>query len=563
LRDRLVYACDIMTPMLRRSFLALSAAAPFSAAIAQSRFAMARTVAEWSFAAARPHTAPDELEQDVVFRGPSGEHRVPAFWAGGSEWRVRFAAPTPGRYNYTTVCSDPADAGLHARTGTLEVAPYEGDYPLALHGAPRVASDRRHFEHEDGTPFFWLADTWWMGLCRRFQWPADFQQLTADRAAKGFTVVQIVAGLYPDMPAFDPRGANEAGFPWEKDYARINPAWFDMADLRIQHLASRGLVPCIVGCWGYFLQWMGAAKMKRHWRYLVARWGAYPVVWCLAGEGTMPYYLSADKERDAAEQKQGWTELARYVRSVDPYHRLITIHPSRSSRECVADPSVLDFDMLQTGHGDRQSASNTVRTLTASYAAQPRMPVIDGEVCYEGIMEASRQEVQRFYFWACVLSGAAGHTYGANGIWQVNRREQPFGPSPHGRSWGDIPWDEAARLPGAAHIAHSKSMLMRYPWWRFEPHPEWVDPHWDEKNYWMPFAAGIPGELRVIFIPTLWNPPQVKLLESGTWRGFLFDPRTGREVSIPEVAPDASGTWQSPVPPVVADWVLVLDRRKG
>ena len=123
---------------------------------------------------------------------------------------------------------------------------------------------------------------------------------------------------------------------------------------------------------------------------------------------------------------------------MDPYHRLITIHPSRSARECVSDPSVLDFDMLQTGHGDRQSAPNTVRTLTASYAAQPRMPVIDGEVCYEGIMEASRQEVQRFYFWACVLSGAAGHTYGANGIWQVNRREQPFGASPHGRSWGDI-----------------------------------------------------------------------------------------------------------------------------
>ncbi len=150
-----------------------------------------------------------------------------------------------------------------------------------------------------------------MGLCQRFQWPADFQQLTADRVTKGFTVVQIVAGLYPDMPAFDPRGANEAGFPWENDYGHINPAYFDMADLRIQHLVSRGLAPCIVGCWGYFLHFMGVSKMKRHWRYLVARWGAYPVVWCLAGEGTMPYYLSPTKERDAEEQKQGWTELAR------------------------------------------------------------------------------------------------------------------------------------------------------------------------------------------------------------------------------------------------------------
>ena len=52
------------------------------------------------------------------------------------------------------------------------------------------------------------------------------------------------------------------------------------------------------------------------------------------------------------------------------------------------------------------------------------MPVIDGEVCYEGIGEACRQEVQRLMFWACVLNGACGHTYGANGIWQVNTRRE-------------------------------------------------------------------------------------------------------------------------------------------
>jgi hypothetical protein len=69
--------------------------------------------------------------------------------------------------------------------------------------------------------------------------------------------------------------------------------------------------------------------------------------------------------------------------------------------------------------------------------------------------------------------------------------------------------------------------------------------------------------LRVIFIPTLWNLPLMKSLEPGPWRGFFFDPRTGREIPIPEVTADASGTWQPPFPPVVADWVLVLERRKG
>lgn len=48
-------------------------------------------------------------------------------------------------------------------------------------------------------------------------------------------------------------------------------------------------------------------------------------------------------------------------------------------------------------------------------------------------------------------------------------------------------------------------------------------------------------------MPTLWNSPQVKSLEPGPWRSFFFDPHTGRDIPIPEVAPDASGTWQSPI----------------
>jgi hypothetical protein len=86
-----------------------------------------------------------------------------------------------------------------------------------------------------------------MGFTKRLPWPAGFQELTADRVAKGFTLVQSVAGLYPDMPPFDERGANEAGFPWDPDFRSINPSYFDMADIRVAHLVRSGLVPCIVG----------------------------------------------------------------------------------------------------------------------------------------------------------------------------------------------------------------------------------------------------------------------------------------------------------------------------
>ena len=317
----------------RRSLL-LGAAA---AAAAQSRYAVAREITEWIFVSAKPYKDPfNEIELDVIFRDPQGrEQRVPAFWAGGQERRVRYATDAAGRYSFETVCSDTSNQDLHGRRGAMEVAPYDGTNPLLSRGPVRVATGHRHFEHEDGTPFFWLADTWWMGLSKRLRWPADFARLTADRVGKGFTVVQIVAGLYPDMPQFDPRGASEAGFPWAPDYARINPAYFDMADLRIQHLVDQGLAPCIVGCWGYYLPILGMARMKQHWRYLIARWGAHPAIWCLAGEGTMPYYLSADKERDRAMQRLevlgvGCWVLANTSTICGEYAR--THHPEPSTR---------------------------------------------------------------------------------------------------------------------------------------------------------------------------------------------------------------------------------------
>ena len=532
-------------------------------AVAQDHFAVQNCATEWSYTSGQLYSDPfNEVELNVVFRTPSGtEHRMPAFWAGDSTWRVRYAAPTAGVYSFRTECNNTADADLHGRTGKLTVKSFVGKNPLYERGFIRVAQDNRHFEHADGAPFFWLGDTWWMGLCERLKWPEGFQSLVADRRRKGFTVVQIVAGLYPDMPPGDARGANEAGLPWDGDYARINPAYFDMADVRIAYLADHGIVPCIVGCWGYFLPLMGLKKMQQHWRYLIARWGAYPAIWCLAGEGTMPFYLSKTKTQDAETQKHGWTEMARYVRAMDPLRHPITIHPSRSSRNSVDDASVLDFDMLQTGHGDRQSVPNTIKSVRHSLVTSPKMPVLVGEVCYEGIQEASREEVQRFMFWSCLLNGAGGHTYGANGIWQVNTRERPYGLSPHGHSWGGPPWDVAAQLPGSGQLGLGKSLLSRYSWWKLEPRPTMVEPKWTPQDYWRPSAGEIPGEAVFAFTPTGGRPLKFLNLEPRQYHAFLFNPGDGTEQTIGSITPDETGAWQSPEFPIFRDWVVVLDHR--
>lgn len=68
----------------------------------------------------------------------------------------------------------------------------------------------------------------------------------------------------------------------------------------------------------------------------------------------------------------------RYLHAVDPFDRPVTIHPGTSAREIVEDEAVFDFNMLQTGHGDRNSLPNTVERVSAGYEAVP--PMLPG--CY-------------------------------------------------------------------------------------------------------------------------------------------------------------------------------------
>ncbi len=180
--------------------------------------------------------------------------------------------------------------------------------------------------------------------------------------------------------------------------------------------------------------------------------------------------------------------MIRSIRATDPFGRMITIHPSGSARATVTDPALLDFDMHQTGHMGEDQIGRMARQMRSAYETQPAMPVLAGESSYDGLdlrefgggvlsSDASRQ-----MFWIGLMyNGAAGGTYGANGIWQVNRRDAPYGPSPHGRSWGRIPWDEAMQRPGSAQVGLAKRFFSRYPWNRLEPKPDsvaWAGDQW-------------------------------------------------------------------------------------
>ncbi len=502
------------------------------------------------------------IEVDVVFRDPAGETwRVPAFWAGRNVFRVRFAAPRPGSYTWRSECSEPRDTGLHGQTGTIEAQSYDGSCALYRHGRLRVAGSKRTLEHSDGTPFLWLADTWWMGLMPRLDWPEGFQGLVADRVGKGFNTIQINAGPQPDFCAttgtWDPQQANEAGWPWEKEFARINPAFYDLADRRFVHMIEQGLMPCIVGMWGYYLPFMGVERCKNHWRYLIARYGAYPVVWCLCGECTMPTYAYHGKpegERDQAVQKAGWTDVARYVRQIDPYRNVLTVHPSSSGRLSLADETLVDFDMLQTGHGGYSSLRPSLDAMQAAVGRAPRMPVLNSEVNYEGILGGSKDEVQRFLFWAHMLQGACGHTYGAQGIWAMSSRQAPFKGTTN--SWGDGFWQDAMHYAGSRHVGVGAQILRKLPWWRLEP----------DTTAGLRFVARVPGEAIVAYVPGGCFPQDVKggwpfplPIEPGVrYRANYVSPRTGDTIPAGEAVAD-KGPWDPPRVPGMDDWLLILE----
>ena len=290
-------------------------------------------------------------------------------------------------------------------------------------------------------------------------------------------MIQIVGGLPPDMPPLDPRGANEGGQAWTDDFERIRPEFYNAADRRIEHLVQQGLVPCIVGAWKHYLPVMGPEKMKRHWRNLIARYGAYPVMWIVGGEvnrtAANPKFMGgrapAMDTTDAAFER-GWSDVARFIHATDPFERIVGAH-NQQNPFVLDDPTLLDFYFLQTGHSALCSISAQADWFDRVSHAQHRGPLILSEANYQWLFHDGSydDQIQRHQFWATALLGGAGHTYGANGIWQVNQPEQPFGASPHGFVWGNTPWPDAMNHAASEQLGWSKAYLSELPWPKLVP----------------------------------------------------------------------------------------------
>ncbi|WP_319592467.1 DUF5060 domain-containing protein [uncultured Draconibacterium sp.] len=524
-------------------------------------------VAEWEYVSEKTYQNPfrDVILKAVISDKERGaEKEILAFWDGGNVWKFRYASPNPGTYTFITECNDQSNTKLHQRKGEIVIEKYRGENPVYKHGAIKVSNEGNFLEHFDGTPFFWLADSWWHGMTTRFAFPGDFEKLAGDRKEKGFSVIQFAVSFPCDIEPFDQRGQNEAGDPWDKEFRSINPEYFKRTDLRIQKLLDMGFVPNIVGLWGYYMKWMGVENVSKHWEYLIARYGAFPVTYTLSGETTLAYYSDLGDDWDYYKHRfrTQWSNVAKFIQENDPYDRLLTTHPGpglHDGKNPIYEMQFLDMVMLQSGHKGFLTLPTSNRFINEYRKRFPNKPVLHGEVCFEGMFGSSWQDVQRILFWSNVLQGTPGFSYGAEGIWQFNTATQFFGKSPTGATWGNVPWQIAMHYKGSEQIGIGAAFLRQLPWWTLKPSAGRVSYHAGVDNYYDPYAAEIKDGLLIYFTKVGFKGNQLKVLglKSGQKYSYVyFDPITGEQHLSKEFTSDKKGEWLIGTPPVMQDWVL-------
>ncbi len=426
------------------------------------------TVSQWGIfelELATGHRYTDaEKFQDVTlaatFAGPEGmNYRIPGFWDGGDIWRIRFAPPQAGKWMYIV---DSSDSDLDAATndGVFLAEPVT-EAQIASNpnwrGFLRVSDNGRYLIYADGTPFFWLGDTIWRGNRASMAFApdpddagpdiAEFPNYVANRQAKEFTVIQIVAG-HPN----DPDIVNEGGPTYLDPYTVINPVNFQWLDKRIQYIVDQRLVPVITGQWYMSVADMPLADLQRYWKYLVARYQAYNVIWIVTGE----YGFLDDLEKV--------DQLGAYVAQIDALDHVTAVHPTPndpfpaySSAEHFAGAPWLDIHIQQTWD---QAATRAA--MVEDYGRVPVKPVINIEAGYDGLWGWNREMVRQDA-WTVFMSGGAGYTYGANGIWNWNdgccdneKLEQPR-------------WYEAIDLPSSEDMGRLVRFFRQTDWWALAP----------------------------------------------------------------------------------------------
>jgi hypothetical protein len=415
----------------------------------------------------------------------------------------------------------------------------------------QLSDDRCYFVHADGTPFFWLGGTAWNGPMKAKQ--EDWEEYLATRRAQGFTCIQCIG-----TPWRAGKANREGDTGWvDGPDGPPSPAWYRRIDDKIAAANRCGLMVLPIILHTYRPDWFGLTlpieKAARFVRYVVARWGAWHVMWTLGGDG---HYWGEKAER--------WRRLGRMVFGPDD-GQLVTMHPCGVSwiGEEFRDEPWFDFIGYQSGHGDSEEDLRwfTAGEVGKEWAKTPHHPVINLEPNYEAwpAYQSKRKftpaDVRRAAYWSLLLTTAAGVAYGHTFTWDWP--EEPRLPEDHEYVGIVGPWREVLHTPGVASMTVLRSLFDSLNWWRLRPAQEMVATQPGDADPTKFIAAGCSadGDFAVVYLPE--GVGAVSLIPAAAaefGEAIWFDPRTaGRS---PAQGP--GGRFETPDG---QDWVLLLGGR--
>lgn len=336
------------------------------------------------------------------------------------------------------------------------------------HGRLRVSKDKRYLEHEDGTPFFYLADTAWELFHRLDE--KEVELYLENRRSKGFTVIQAV--ILAELDGLNTPNANGETPFLSKDIKFINEEYFKWVDKVIRMAEKKGLYIGLLPTWGDKVdkQWGGGPVIfnpdNARWyaRWLAERYVNFKnIIWINGGDrwgGDNNYPV--------------WDAIGKALKEYDGNH-LITFHPHGecSSGQWFHACDWLDFNMSQTGHCQRNYEIYE-RLILKDYNRIPVKPCLDGEPRYENhpicwnpdsLGWFDEVDVRQAMYWN-LFSGSMGHTYGCHDVWQMLAP----GREPIGLAKGY--WKTSLDLPGAKQLIHARRLMERYSWEERKPVPE-------------------------------------------------------------------------------------------
>ena len=531
------------------------------------------SIFELSFNAIGTHNWTD-FPLQVTFENGETRIKLDGYWDGDNVWKVRFAPALTGVWRWKSFSRD---SGMNRLSGAFNcVAPTSSQIANNpnYRGHIKVGPTGRYFTYADGTPFFYLGDTCWSmneercGLGNNQD--GTFYIWMKDRKRKGFTVINhwfFRSGQHAGDEKTPP-SSNEGGYAFsiqdgEYVFDELNPGYYQYVDIRWQALWENGFVMAGPPTWfAKPKHRMTIEQTQNLSHYIMARYGAYNLVWALSGE----YSFGKVRENTPWDEVSTWNRLGDFIAAHNPFHHPISIHPGPAVHRASSSIDFhaedwLDHNWLQTGQYP-QGLYRVAVWAQSDYDQKTTKPTLHSEGFYEG--KASRYQV-RFQPWVAFLNGACGAVYGAHSIWTFhdanNARTM--------RSPDGLEWRAGLNLPGSTDMKHLRDFFASLKWWKLVPHRDWLRVDGEpplmpsESDITPPHCSAKMGKVYVIYIPQGNGDKTISVthLARQAYHAQWYNPRDGSYSDINSGNPinmEHNDEWPLPPSPSKEDWVCCL-----